>query len=358
MAQETSGCTFLVMLAMLGFASLATVTATESVTVGLAVVLGWSLAFLVGLRRVFRRQRLGGTVAVASAFWLALSILFGLDAARDRREAAERLANLPAEMEDNYRRGVALLEQGNFAEALRNFERVEEIDPDYKDLWELAGMAREQIKTQRIELLVAQAERLPATEVERLSAIYGELAELRPEEVTYRARADTYRQRLEEQRELERKAQEQQRQAEEAQRQAEAQRKAEERERDAAERRQRRLEKESARQVDERERAAAQLHLAGFSWEVADGYAQAEGRVTNVTDWPLENVEARIRYRDAGGEVVLTDACLLDQRLLRPKTSSRFDCVKEAPPGIESADVSFATVHGSPLVHYHDRSWF
>lgn len=350
------------MLGILAFAGLTIVIAMDSVTVAALQTACWGIVMIVGLRRVFARKRLGATLALTSAFWLAMSMAFAFHVHRERLDAAEKHANQPALMEESYRRGAAFLEQGDSAAALEYLEQVEKIDPEYKDLWELLTMARQQEDAKRVEVLVAEAEALPANEVLRLSEIYDELAELRPDEALYRQRADTYRQRKEEKLEQQRKAQDQLRQAEEEwqqaeeeRRQAEALQKAEERERRAAERRRQSLARQRQFQLDERERAAAQLHLWRFDWKVADGYAQASGRVENVTEWPFENLEARVRYWNAAGTVVLTDACVMVETPLLPRKSSSFRCVKEAVAGIVSADVSFATVHGSPLAHY-DRT--
>jgi hypothetical protein len=345
MARETSGCAFFTMLAFFGLAGLFIVGAADSTAVAAGVTLFWLLLLVYGLRRTFGRRRLGGTLMVASTLWLSISGILWLGVGLQHREVAERRQSLVADKEFNYGRGADLLEQGETAEALRFLEMVEEVDPEYKDLWELLQMAREAEEARRVAALVAEAERLDPSEIERLSEVYGELSELRPGDPTYELRAETYRQRVAEK-------QEQTRQAEAAVREERARREAAEREERRDERQQRRLADARERQLEENAEAAAQLELGSWKWEVAHGYVEAEGWVTNKTEWPLKDVQARIRYLDRRGETVKTDACMLGVNPLSPGSSSGFRCVIEHDPAIDSATLSFALVTGTPIRHY------
>ena len=107
----------------------------------------------------------------------------------------------------------------------------------------------------------------------------------------------------------------------------------------------------SVREDDARPR----LQVADVSYAKLRSYAMVTGRVTNISDSPLEHVIARVDFFDQERRFVSTASGMIDNNPLPPGQTSPFSVMEADEKEIKSASVSFETLSGQSIASRYQR---
>lgn len=97
------------------------------------------------------------------------------------------------------------------------------------------------------------------------------------------------------------------------------------------------------------ESGKALLAVSEMRAESRHGYVTITGQATNLSNEPLEDVEAVAELLDARGRLLRVDSALLEFRIVSPGTESPFVIYARDEPGSASYRVRFRTVQRQPI---------
>ena len=109
-----------------------------------------------------------------------------------RLTAEQRIKELEQAIPENYEKGMKLLEDKQYEEALAAFIDVRTVDPNYQDLANQIELAGGGIRQLRIEALLVTVKGIPASRLEDNIRIYKKLLGLDPENQTYKEKVESY----------------------------------------------------------------------------------------------------------------------------------------------------------------------
>lgn len=96
---------------------------------------------------------------------------------------------------------------------------------------------------------------------------------------------------------------------------------------------------------------ATVLELKKWSWYREYDFITVEGKVTNISGEPLENVEAVVSFSDKNGEFVSSDNALVEYKTLLPNQTTPFKVIAHDNPAIKTAHIEFKQLMGDKLNH-------
>ncbi len=99
-------------------------------------------------------------------------------------------------------------------------------------------------------------------------------------------------------------------------------------------------------------RAGSDLELIDWGWNSRHGYFIAEGRVKNISDSKMKNVEVLFSTFDAAGEMISTDAAIIEYNPILPNQTSPFKAMMTANPAAKTARVEFKYLMGGSISTY------
>ena len=91
------------------------------------------------------------------------------------------------------------------------------------------------------------------------------------------------------------------------------------------------------------------LVLLSNRWHTESGYAIMEGQVLNVSEQPLENVEAVATFYDAKGEFVTSDNAVIDYNPILPAQKSSYKVIVTYNPAMRQGGVEFKYLGGGSI---------
>lgn len=104
-------------------------------------------------------------------------------------------------------------------------------------------------------------------------------------------------------------------------------------------------------------RASFQLELVDWNWHTtaSESYVEVEGRVTNLTGKPLENVQAVVEFEDGSGNFITSDSALIEYNPVMPEQTSPFTVMARYNPEMKSASITFKELGGGTLSVYNKK---
>lgn len=114
---------------------------------------------------------------------------------------------------------------------------------------------------------------------------------------------------------------------------------------------------EAAAQAERDLRAGAKLELVSWHWGQSDSedWATAEGRVKNISDEPLQTVEAVVQFNTSGGELITTDSAVIDYNPILPGQTSAFKVMARYNPAMKTAELEFKELLGGTIPTYRKK---
>jgi hypothetical protein len=110
----------------------------------------------------------------------------------------------------------------------------------------------------------------------------------------------------------------------------------------------------SARRSGPAEAPPASAKLAAiWHWSIQQGTAVAEGEVTNISAQPLENVQAVVKFRRHGGDLVTSLGALVAPSPLPPGATGSFTVRVRSDPDMAEAILDFRQLGGQPIPWRH-----
>ncbi|MEM7050852.1 MAG: FxLYD domain-containing protein [Acidobacteriota bacterium] len=97
------------------------------------------------------------------------------------------------------------------------------------------------------------------------------------------------------------------------------------------------------------ERGRAELEILDWRWSSAHGYATASGRVRNLTEKPLKNVEAVVTWTTSSGQTVTIRSAIVEFNPIMPGQVSPFRVMAPHNPQMGGASLSFKRMFGGTL---------
>ena len=91
------------------------------------------------------------------------------------------------------------------------------------------------------------------------------------------------------------------------------------------------------------------LELISHHWSREYGYAIYEGRVKNISNESLENVEAVVTFYDRNDTFVTSSDALIEFNPILPGQISNFKVMKTSNPEMKKAGVSFKFILGGSI---------
>ena len=95
--------------------------------------------------------------------------------------------------------------------------------------------------------------------------------------------------------------------------------------------------------------APARLELVEWRWGVKQGYAVAEGRVTNVSRDILSNVQAVVKWTTKSGDLVTSLGALVDANPLAPGVTTPFRVRVRSDPAMATGTIDFRQLGGPAI---------
>jgi hypothetical protein len=92
---------------------------------------------------------------------------------------------------------------------------------------------------------------------------------------------------------------------------------------------------------------AEQLELSDWSCSQEHGYSTAEGRVKNISDKPLHNIQVVAEHFAKDGTFITSDSALIEYNPIMPGQTSPFKALTPYNPLMAKCNVSFKTLSGS-----------
>lgn len=96
---------------------------------------------------------------------------------------------------------------------------------------------------------------------------------------------------------------------------------------------------------------AAQLRIVDQRGELGDYYNQIDGRVQNITQTSLQNVDVVVTWFDSGGNFISTSSALVDFNPLLPGQTSPFKVMTRTNPAMKRFMVEFKSLLGGTIPH-------
>lgn len=233
---------------------------------------------------------------------------------QQQKEAEEqRLAELRANKDSNFSQGKSLLAAGDVDEALKHFRMVQEVDTAYNGLDAEMSKAQEVATKQRETQLLADLKATGRNDIHKRRDIYKTLVQLRPSNGKYTQSLEQYQKRA-----------------------AEADLKA------------------AQQRAKVAARANAKLQLLDWNWRIEHGYAIAEGRVKNVSNRSLENLQAAVTFKTKDGQFIKAADALIDLNPILPGQTSNFKVMASQNPAMKTASVEFKVLFGGSVAWYKE----
>lgn len=91
------------------------------------------------------------------------------------------------------------------------------------------------------------------------------------------------------------------------------------------------------------------LELLEWSWRTEYDYAIVEGRVKNVSDINLKNVEAVIVFKTKDGNFITSSTALIEYNPILPSQVSPFKVMEKYNPAMDTANIDFKTLFGGTI---------
>jgi hypothetical protein len=102
-------------------------------------------------------------------------------------------------------------------------------------------------------------------------------------------------------------------------------------------------------------RQNAEIKLLTWSWQVNQGWVTAEGRIRNLKQQPLKNIQAVISYFDDKKNFITADSALIEYNPLMPGQTSPFKVLTNLNPLMHSAQIEFSYLGGGTIPHYSEK---
>lgn len=111
-------------------------------------------------------------------------------------------------------------------------------------------------------------------------------------------------------------------------------------------------EREAAAQAERDLRAGAKLEILDWHWGREYGYAIAEGRVKNISDEPLEAVEAVVEFQTSDEQLVKSGSSIIEYNPILPGQTSPFKVMTTHNPAMKTANIQFKELMGGTIPTY------
>lgn len=93
------------------------------------------------------------------------------------------------------------------------------------------------------------------------------------------------------------------------------------------------------------------LELQGWNSKMDYGYVIVEGRVKNITNDSLRNVEALVEFYTEGGMFISSESALIEYQTLLPQQISPFKIMGDINPLMKKSKISFKELFGDQIFH-------
>ena len=227
------------------------------------------------------------------------------DQARAQQEKQEKIdqqrSAFELQVDKHYSNLVEAYNNDNFKEVLKiakNFKKYKKYD--YKDVKEIATESE-------IKLLVEKVRLLPSSNVKANLDAYKRLSQLSPTVKKYKDKVAFYHKKWS------------------------------------------RLQKEKE---DRKYRASCKLELLDSNWYEEYGYVTYEGRVKNISNDRLKNIEAVVTWYDKNGSLVTSDSSIIQYNPILPGQTSPFKVMGIHNPAMRKAGVAFSHLMGGTINTY------
>lgn len=114
--------------------------------------------------------------------------------------------------------------------------------------------------------------------------------------------------------------------------------------------RERRLEKEQIR-----ESTLYDLELLSWHWGQEYSYAIAKGEVKNISGKKMKRVEALVIWYDAAGNMITSDASLIEYNPIMPGQTSPFKVIERYNPQMKTAKIEFKFMGGGQIATHQKK---
>jgi len=105
----------------------------------------------------------------------------------------------------------------------------------------------------------------------------------------------------------------------------------------------------------ERLKANFDLELLTWRWSSEYGYVTAEGQVRNNSGRKLERVQALVTWYDKNGDMITSEASLIEYDPILPEQKSPFKVMKRYNPAMKSATIEFKFMWGNRIPTYRRK---
>ena len=85
------------------------------------------------------------------------------------------------------------------------------------------------------------------------------------------------------------------------------------------------------------------------------GYCEITGLVKNISDKPLDNIEAVVNFLDADGNFIKFDSALIEYNPILPNQTSPFSVMTTDNPEIEAFNINFKYLMGGTILMKDSR---
>lgn len=224
------------------------------------------------------------------------------EAQQEKREKFDQQRSaFELQVDTHYSNLVETYNNGNFKEALKianNFKKYKKYD--YKDVKEIAIESEKKMLLEKVKLL-------PASKVKENLDAYKQLSNLSPTVQRYKDKVTFYQKKWS------------------------------------------RLQKEK---LDREFRASCKLEILDSHWYREYDYVTYEGRVKNISNESLKNVEAVATWYDKNGNLVTSDSSLIQYNPILPGQTSPFKVMEIYNPAMNKAGVEFSHLMGGTIRTY------
>lgn len=91
------------------------------------------------------------------------------------------------------------------------------------------------------------------------------------------------------------------------------------------------------------------LKLIDWKWGKDYDFVKAVGRVKNLSDKPLKNIQAVVTWETSDGQTITTGTALIKFNPIMPGQTSPFEVLEPYNPQMSRASITFTTLFGHPV---------